>query len=116
MYMKGQKVLVLGLARSGLAATRLLRAKGAEVLVRDDADTPALRQRAEEARGLGAQVELGGAAGKTGPFHFCVLSPGIDPRSAIVASVAKRGTPVMSEIELGYRLLKCRLVAVRGTN
>ena len=89
MYMKGQRVLVLGLGKSGLAATRLLRSKGAEVLVRDSADTPTLCQRAEEAKSLGAKVELGGAFGLLGQVNFCVLSPGIDPRSPMVADVAK---------------------------
>lgn len=116
MYMKGQKVLVLGLGKSGLAATRLLRSKGAEVLVRDSADTPALRQRAGEVKALGAQVELGGQFGPLGLFHFCVLSPGIDSRSAMVADVARRGINIISEIELGYRFLKCPVVAVTGTN
>src|ERR1051326_3719226 len=116
MYMKGQKVLVLGLAKSGLAATRLLRSKGAEVLVRDSADSPAIRQRAEEAKALGAKVELGGAFGPLGQFNFCVLSPGIDPRSPIVADAAKRGINIISEIEFGYRFLKCPVIAVTGTN
>jgi UDP-N-acetylmuramoylalanine--D-glutamate ligase len=116
MYMKGQKVLVLGLGKSGLAATRLLRGKGAEVVVRDDADSPALRQRAEEAKALGATVELGGAFGPTGTFHFCVLSPGINPRAKIVTDIARRGINVISEIELGYRFLKCPVVAVTGSN
>lgn len=116
MYMKGQKVLVLGLGKSGLAATRLLRSKGAEVCVRDEADTPALRQRAEEARGRGAVVELGGKFGEWQPFNFCVISPGIDPRSPLVTELARRNTPIIGEIELGYRFLKCPVVAVTGTN
>lgn len=116
MYMKGQKVLVLGLGKSGLAATRLLRAKGAEVWVRDDADTPSLRQRAEQARALGATVELGGQFPSGVPFHFCVLSPGIDLRSKIASDIARQRVPIIGEVELGYRFLSCPVVAVTGTN
>src|ERR1051325_7984034 len=116
MYMKGQKVLVLGLGRSGLAATRLLRSKGAEVLVHDSADSPRLRERAEQARVLGAQVELGDSFKPRSAFTFCVISPGIDPRAAIATEAVKRRIPIISEVELGYRFLKCPLVAVTGTN
>jgi len=116
MYMKGQRVLVLGLGKTGLAATSLLRKKGAEVVVRDENDSPALRQRAEEARALGATVELGGTFASLGRVDFCVLSPGIDPRKPIVADLVRRGINVISEIELGFRFLKCPLVAVTGTN
>jgi UDP-N-acetylmuramoylalanine--D-glutamate ligase len=93
-----QRVLVLGLARSGQAAVAALERRGVDV--------------------AGADRELGndGDLSLLDRADVVVKSPGV-PRSApLVAEAERRGVPIWSEVELGYRLLQPRLVGVTGTN
>jgi len=104
------KVLVVGLARSGRAALAALRATGSDV-VAFDAD-PAV-----DRTGVDADVRLG-------PWDEAVLdgvglvvkSPGVPGSAPPIVSATSRGVPVISEIELGARLLPNPMIGVTGTN
>ncbi len=102
--------LVVGLARSGLAAGALLADRGEEV-AGVDAGTPALDPPPPFPVHLGvdglAQLERAAAV---------VKSPGVPPRAPVVAAARERGLPVLGEVELGWRLLDTTFVAVTGTN
>jgi UDP-N-acetylmuramoylalanine--D-glutamate ligase len=91
-------VLVLGLARSGKAATAALERRGVEV--------------------VGADRELGndGDPALLDGIELLVKSPGVPREAVLVADAERRGVPIWSEVELGYRLLEPRLVGVTGTN
>ena len=104
----GGPYLVVGLARSGQAAARMLRDRGQVIGV--DAGEPELELDGVEAH-LGADgVELLDRAA------VVVKSPGVPREAALVAEAKRRDIPVWSEVELGYRLLQPRLVGVTGTN
>ena len=102
--------LVVGLARSGLAAGRLLAGRG-ERVVGVDAGTPVLDPPPPFPVRLGTDglAELDAAAA-------VAKSPGVPPRAPVVAAARERGLPVLGEVELGWRLLDCTFVAVTGTN
>jgi len=91
-------VLVLGLARSGRAAAAALERRGVEVVPAD--------------RELGNDGELVLLDG----VDVLVKSPGVPREAPLVAEADRRGVPIWSEVELGYRLLEPRLVGVTGTN
>jgi UDP-N-acetylmuramoylalanine--D-glutamate ligase len=93
-----QRVLVLGLARSGKAAAAALGRRGVEVVGAD--------------RELGNDADLDLLEG----VELLVKSPGIPREAPLVAEAELRGVPIWSEVELGYRLLEPRLVGVTGTN
>ena len=93
-----QRVLVLGLARSGKAASAALERRGVEVVGAD--------------RELGNDGELALLDG----VQLLVKSPGVPRESPLVAEAERRELPIWSEVELGYRLLRPRLVGVTGTN
>jgi UDP-N-acetylmuramoylalanine--D-glutamate ligase len=93
-----ERVLVLGLARSGQAAVAALQRRGVEVLAAD--------------RTLGNDGDLGLLDG----VELMVKSPGVPHEAPLVAEAERRGVPIWSEVELGYRLLRPRLVGVTGTN
>jgi UDP-N-acetylmuramoylalanine--D-glutamate ligase len=93
-----KKALVVGLARSGLAAKAALEARGVEVVAVD--------------RGLGNDTDLGSLEG----VDVLVKSPGVPSEAPLVAAARERGIPVWSEIELAARLLPNPLVGVTGTN
>jgi UDP-N-acetylmuramoylalanine--D-glutamate ligase len=99
--------LVVGLARSGVAAARMLREHG-DVLAVDSGrpDVPADVEAELESDGLRL---LERAA--------CVVkSPGVPNEAPVVAAASRGGVPVVGELELAWRLLPNRFVAVTGTN
>ncbi|MEZ5405267.1 MAG: UDP-N-acetylmuramoyl-L-alanine--D-glutamate ligase [Verrucomicrobiia bacterium] len=117
MKWSGQKVVVIGLGASGLAAARLLHGLGAEVTVRDESDNELLRERANSLLARGIHVELGKfIRADEMRFDFGVLSPGIDPRRSMIQSLLKAKVPIWSELELAYRFCQCPLIAITGTN
>lgn len=107
------RVLVVGLARSGRAAARALRARGDDVVAVDRNE----RIDAADLADLGVDVRLGtwDDAALAG-VSFLVKSPGVAAQAEPVAAARARGIPVVSEIELGARLLSNPLLGVTGTN
>jgi len=105
--------LVVGLARSGASAARLLWARGEPVICVDSGD-PA---EAAELREVGMEVWTGvtGLA-ELERARAVVKSPGVPPSAPVVARAVERGIPVCGELELGWRLLERPFVAVTGTN
>lgn len=111
---EGKRVAVIGAGRSGVAAARLLAARGAQVIVSDV--RAALDDSAGELRQAGVELELGGHRPETvTASDLVVLSPGVPSRSAIVDAARAAGVPVVGELELASRWLRGRIVAVTGT-
>jgi len=111
----GQRVLVVGLARSGTAAARFLVGRGARVVATDRKTAEELDR---EALNVPAEVvlELGGHVREsfTGA-DLVVVSPGVPWEAPELAAARAAGVPVVAEVELAYRALKGRVVAVTGT-
>jgi UDP-N-acetylmuramoylalanine--D-glutamate ligase len=104
------RVLVLGLARSGRAAVAALAAQGVAVVAHDASETA-------DAAGLDATVHLGAwDDGLLDGVGLVVKSPGVPESAPPVRSARARGVQVISEIELGARLLANPIVGVTGTN
>jgi UDP-N-acetylmuramoylalanine--D-glutamate ligase len=99
--------LIVGLARSGRAAARMLLAHG-EVLAADNAqpEPPA-----------GVEAHLGSDGIELLDRVRCVVkSPGVPNEAPAIAAARERGLPVLGELELAWRLLPNRFLAVTGTN
>jgi UDP-N-acetylmuramoylalanine--D-glutamate ligase len=112
----GQKVTVVGAARSGIAAALLLAERGARVTLADV--RPALDDAAAEARLRRSHVslELGDHREQTfTSADLIVLSPGVAPQEPHVAAARSAGIPVVGEVELASRWLSGRIVAITGT-
>jgi UDP-N-acetylmuramoylalanine--D-glutamate ligase len=99
--------LVVGLARSGTAAVRMLRPHAEVMAV--DSGTPELPADIEAHLGVEG-VELLDGVGSV------VKSPGVPNEAPVIVAARKRGLPVLGELELAWRLLPNRFVAVTGTN
>jgi len=113
-------ILVLGLGRSGraaaLAAVRLAEQGGAgSVTAVDGAETPELRQVAEEFRALGVRVTLG-TTQVDGHFDACVASPGIPPSDELMKSARGASDRVISEVEFAFQVSSHPWIAITGTN
>lgn len=107
---------MLGLARTGRAATRWLRASGVRVYASDiGAGQPGV---AEELATLGASVQTGGHdLARIGRAAAVIVSPGVPPEAAPLRAAREAGVTVHSEVDLGTRALPAtRLIAVTGTN
>ena len=115
----GGPYLIVGLARSGVAAALALRARGEEVIGCDAGPpgTPALDDAAERLSAAGVEVHLDASgdalAARAGTL---IKSPGVPQNAPVVAAARARGVPVLGELELAWRLLENEFVAVTGTN
>lgn len=113
----GRKVVVLGLARSGLAVARLLHQEGARVLGSDLKPMEALGQEARDLRDLGVEIEAGEHSDRAlAGADFVVVSPGIPGDVPILAKARRAGMPVYSELEVASWWVRAPLVAVTGSN
>jgi UDP-N-acetylmuramoylalanine--D-glutamate ligase len=113
---ENQRVLVVGLGVSGLAAATLLRLRGAEVVAVDSADSAALRTSTAPLGASGIRVVLGAARLPEGRFNLAVVSPGVPPETPLLAAVRASGIPLIGELELGYREALCLTVGITGTD
>jgi UDP-N-acetylmuramoylalanine--D-glutamate ligase len=117
MEVSGKNIVVVGLARSGIAAARFLKAHGARVTVTDQASESVLGPFAAEARQLGIALELGGHRASTfEAAEAIVVSPGVPHTMALLQDARRRGIAVLGEVELAARYIHRPIVAVSGTN
>jgi UDP-N-acetylmuramoylalanine--D-glutamate ligase len=109
--------LVVGLARSGVAAALALRARGEEVIGVDAGADGRLSESAGRLREAGVEVHLDASgdvlAARAGTL---VKSPGVPQNAPAVAAARGRGIPLIGELELAWRLLPNEFIAVTGTN
>ena len=112
-----KKVLVVGMARSGVAAAQLLRAYGAEVTVNDSKSEEELGSQLRPLDGLQLTRRFGcGAAELLEGMDCMVISPGIPDNAPFVVRAREAGIYVIGELELAAQLSRGTLVAVSGTN
>lgn len=116
MKFTGKKVLVVGLARSGMAAIKVLHELGADIVLSE-------RKPAEELKELSTLKELGvtivGQDMEVFDQHYdlCVKNPGVPYRSPFMKALALHGVPVITEIELAFQVAKPQhYIAITGTN
>ena len=114
----GREVAVVGLGKSGQAATRLLRARGVAVYGSDAGSNEGLDRIALELSDLGAGIDTGmHDLERIGRSVAMVLSPGVPPEAPPVRVAREAGIPVRAEIDLGLEALEgLPYVAITGTN
>jgi UDP-N-acetylmuramoylalanine--D-glutamate ligase len=113
----GKRVLVVGLARTGLVSALFSAAYGAKVTATDERPIPEVAEAAEKLRVAGVKLELGGFVPPTFlEQDLIVVSPGVPAKIEPLENARAKGTPVWSEIELAWRFLRGKLVAITGSN
>jgi len=113
----GTRPLVVGAARSGLAAARLLHRHGARVRVCDARPASEASEAASALAALGIETTWGrDDASLLEGRDVVVWSPGIPFAHPTAAAARTRGIPVLSELELGYLAAHAPLLCVTGTN
>ncbi|MBE5752969.1 MAG: UDP-N-acetylmuramoyl-L-alanine--D-glutamate ligase [Clostridiales bacterium] len=117
MFPKQQKFLVLGLSRSGTAATEFLLEKGGKVYLYDDVTSAGLEKTIERLESLGGlRVKKEELSKMPEICDVLVLSPGIPIDHPIAISFRRAGKSIVGESELAVRYMRCLIVAVTGTN
>jgi len=117
MELRGKKVLVVGLGKSGLAAALFLRRRGAQVTVSDVRSAEALAKDIPALLDEGIMVETGGHGLLTFRRQdLIVVSPGVPLNTPELAQVKSFGLPVIGELELAARFLKGKTLAITGSN
>lgn len=117
MELKGKKVLVVGLGRSGVAAALFLRRQGAQVTVSDVRSAEALGDELPQLLEAGVMVEAGGHGLLTFRRQdLIVVSPGVPLNTPELAQVQSFNLPVIGELELASRFLKGKILAITGSN
>ncbi|HEY3661254.1 MAG TPA: Mur ligase family protein, partial [Candidatus Udaeobacter sp.] len=115
---KNHNVAVLGAGLSGSSAALLLASEGAQVTVLDSAaENNLLKSTVDNLRAQGVRVVFGSEADRdSSMYDWMVLSPGIDPDSALARNFSSRAIETISELELGWRCCEMPVIAVTGTN
>jgi UDP-N-acetylmuramoylalanine--D-glutamate ligase len=114
MQVRDKHIVVIGAARSGLAAARLLHRNGAKVLLTDSGAIPDEVQRALLGEGIAFEHE--GHSEAAYQADFAVVSPGVPDQAPIVASYLNSGKGVYSEMELASSFCTSPIAAVTGSN
>ena len=116
MELKGKRVLVVGLARSGMAAIRVLKKLGADITLseskkkEDIKELDFLNENGVETVGQDMEVF-------ERDYDLVVKNPGVPYRSPMMQKLAERNIPIITEIELAYQVAKPQhYIAITGTN
>lgn len=117
MELRGKRVLVVGLARTGVATALFCAARGAQVTATDARTESEMGEAIAKLRDAGVTLELGGHREKTFLDQDLIIpSPGVPADEAHLQSARVKGVTVWSEIELAYRFLKGSLIGITGSN
>ncbi|MGE5258951.1 MAG: UDP-N-acetylmuramoyl-L-alanine--D-glutamate ligase [Hyphomicrobiales bacterium] len=117
MDLRNQRILVVGLARTGIAAARFLRNRGALVRATDMATEDRLAPEVKALGQMGIALELGGHRPESfTSADLIVVSPGVPHTIPPLAAARAQGIPVIGEMELAGRFVREPIVAVSGTN
>jgi len=115
--LSGKRVLVVGLARTGLATALFCAARGAIVTATDTKTGEELRETAERLREAGVRLEFGSSAASVlDGQELVIASPGVPTDVPLLENARVLGLPLWSEIELADRFLRGQLIGITGSN
>lgn len=113
----GNRILVVGAARSGLAATALLLGHGYQVTLTDSRPAADLDPEVRKLIEKGVRLEAGGhQAASFREADLVVVSPGVPSDLAEIRQAREAGVPVWGEAELAWRFLKGSIAGITGSN
>ena len=111
-----EKILVLGLSKSGISAAKKAQELGYDVYL-TEGKAEVNQDQVQELRELGVKVEFGSHSDEfINNSSFVITSPGIPPKSEIFKRIQEKNIPIISEIEFAYKNTKTPFVVITGTN
>jgi UDP-N-acetylmuramoylalanine--D-glutamate ligase len=114
----GREVAVVGLGKSGVSATLLLRSRDIPVYASDNGSGPQFEAWAQTLRNAGAAIELGGhSLERIARAAAVVVAPGVPPDVTALQAAREAGVAIHAEVDIGFVALRgTRCVAITGTN
>ena len=117
MELKNKRVLVVGLGRSGVSSAIFLQEHGAKVIVSDSKAEAQLQKEVPALLDRGISIETGSHGERTfRDQDLIVVSPGVPSDQPQLQHARTLGIPVIGEVELAYRFLKGKVLAITGSN
>lgn len=114
---KYRRISVVGAARSGIAAARLLKRKGYDVFLSDGSDESKINPiYVDDLRASEIDFELGGHTDKVYDTDLVVVSPGVPQNSKVIQTTIEKNIELVSEIELASWFCKGKVISITGTN
>jgi UDP-N-acetylmuramoylalanine--D-glutamate ligase len=116
MDFSGKKVLVIGLARSGLGAIKVLSSLGADITLSESKPKEEIKE-AEMLEGLGVKIAGQSMDVFEEKYDLAIKNPGVPYRAPMILKLEENGVPVITEIELAYQVSKPQhFAAITGSN
>lgn len=112
----GQRILVVGLAKSGIPAVKALKSQGAYVILHDAKPEEQFSELLSQLTGLYDEKTIGKLPENIGDLDGMVLSPGVPTDLGFIQEARALGIRIMGELELGYLLAKGHFFGITGTN
>ncbi len=115
--LRGKRVLVVGLAKTGVATSLFCAARGAEVTATDARGENEVGDAIVQLRAAGVNLELGGHHEDTFLRQDLIVpSPGVPADAPLLRAARAKGVTIWSEIELAGRFMNGRLIGITGSN
>jgi UDP-N-acetylmuramoylalanine--D-glutamate ligase len=117
MELNNKRVLVVGLGRSGVASAFFLQDRGAKVTVSDEKSEAQLQHEIAALLDRGVSIETGRHGERTfRDQDLIVVSPGVPSDQPQLQHARSLGIPVIGEVELAFRFLQGKVIAITGSN
>lgn len=114
---KYKKISVIGAARSGVAAARMLKNKGYEVFLSDGTEEAKINPKyVEDIKNSGIGYEFGSHSERVYDTDLVVVSPGVPQSSKVIQTTIERNIELVSEVEVASWFCKGKVISITGTN
>ncbi|KXZ39548.1 UDP-N-acetylmuramoylalanine--D-glutamate ligase [Alkalithermobacter thermoalcaliphilus JW-YL-7 = DSM 7308] len=116
MNLNGKKVLLVGLAKTGISMIKKLATMGCNIVVNDIKDESKLKDIINQLKGYNVEYILGRHIDYIEDIDLVVVSPGVPLDIPFIVELKKRDIEVIGEVEFAYRLAKGKFIGITGTN
>ena len=116
MEVKGKKISVIGAARSGVGAAKLVKRLGGIPFVSDFGPKEKIYDAVNQLEMENINFEFGGHSDRVYESALMIVSPGVPNDSQVLQNARARGIKMISEVEFAYHYCKGKIIAITGTN
>ena len=116
MQVKGKKISVIGAARSGVGAAKLVKKLGGIPFVSDFSPKEKIYDAVNQLEIEKINFEFGGHSDRVYESTLMIVSPGVPNDSQVVKTARAKGINLISEVEFAYHYCKGKIIAITGTN
>ena len=116
MEVKGKKISVIGAARSGIGAAKLVKKLGGTPFVSDFSPEEKISSALDQLQRENINFEFGGHSDRVYESSLMIVSPGVPNDSQVLQKARTKGIKLISEVEFAYHYCKGKIIAITGTN